>query len=235
MTVSATESALVEYDRPRSSPINPGWPEGESKFEKTKTPITTGRLYLYLMNNMFDVNVRWDQPGPAHFAYSLRSHDGDWRQGRADEFGWDAANPLLAVEVRGKNHGTLPAASSFLAVEQPNVECTTLKPAEVNGSGFVLRFVETQGRPTAATISLPLLAPLASARAVNLVEDDRPEPLAIEGGNRITLQLPPYGVKDDSRRSPVPGDGGNNGVGCVGRVGHGSGPFLECPCGERCA
>jgi hypothetical protein len=55
--------------------------------------------------------------------------------------------------------------------------------------------VETQGRPTAATICLPLLAPLASARAVNLVEDDRPEPLAIEGGNRITLQLPPYGVK----------------------------------------
>ena len=30
---------------------------------------------------------------------------------------------------------------------------------------------------------------------MNLVEDDRPEPLAIEGGNRITLQLPPYGVK----------------------------------------
>ena len=68
-------------------------------------------------------------------------------------------NPLLAVEVRGKNHGTLPEASSFLAVEQPNVECTTLKPAEANGSGFVLRFVETQGRQTAATISLAAAGP----------------------------------------------------------------------------
>ena len=192
-------------------------------------------MYLYLMNNMFDVNVRWDQAGPAHFAYSLRSHDGDWRQGKADEFGWDAANPLLAVEVRGKNHGSLPAASSFVAVDRPNVECTTLKPAEANGTGFILRFVETQGRRTAATISLPLLAPLASATAVNLVEDDRPEPLAIEGGNRIALKLPPYGVKTIRvvRRSPAAG--GNNGPDRAGRFRHGSGPLVERPCGEGCA
>ena len=97
VTVSATDSALVQYDRPRSTPIGGG--QEEDRFEKTKTPITTGRMYLYLMDNMFDVNIRWDQAGPAHFAYSLRSHDGDWRQGKADEFGWDAANPLVAVEV----------------------------------------------------------------------------------------------------------------------------------------
>ena len=195
VTVSATDSALVEYDRPRSSPIKPGWPEGESRFERSKTPITSGRLYLYLMNNMFDVNVRWDQAGPAHFAYSLQSHDGDWRRGKADEFGWETASPLLAVEVRGKRQGALPATSSFVAVDQPNVECTTLKPAEVNGAGVILRFVETQGRPTAATISLPLLAPLAAATGVSLVEDDRPEPLEIENGNRVRVKLPPYGVK----------------------------------------
>ncbi len=170
VSVSAADSSLVQYDRPRSTPIGPA---GEDKFEKTKTPITTGRLYLYLMNNMFDVNVRWDQPGPAHFAYSVRSHDGDWRQGKADEFGWDAANPLLAIEVHGKCRGTLPGANSFVLIDQENVECTTVKPAEANGAGFILRFVETRGRQTTATVALPLLAPLASASLVNLVEDDR--------------------------------------------------------------
>ena len=38
-------------------------------------------MYLYLMNNMFDVNVRWDQPGPVRFTYAMRSHAGDWQQG----------------------------------------------------------------------------------------------------------------------------------------------------------
>ena len=82
--------------------------------------------------------------------------------------------------MHGKNPGTLPETSSFVAVAPSNIACTTLKPAEANGAGFILRLVETQGRQTDARISLPLLAPLASATAVNLVEDDRPESLAID-------------------------------------------------------
>jgi hypothetical protein len=192
VTVSAADSSLFQYDRPRSTPLKGG---DESAFEKTKTPIATSRMYLYLMNNMFDVNVRWDQAGPARFAYSLQSHDGDWQQGKADEFGWNTSNPLQVVEVRGKNRGSLPSMSSFAAVDQPNVACTTLKPAEANGIGFILRFVETQGRSTETKISLPLLDPLDSAAAVNLVEDDLHESLKIEENNQFTLKLPPFGVK----------------------------------------
>ena len=55
----------------------------EGQFEKTKAPITTGRLYLYLMDNMFDVNVRWDQPGAGAF----RLH---------------AAEPTTAIGRQGK-------------------------------------------------------------------------------------------------------------------------------------
>ena len=41
---------------------------------------------------------------------------------------------------------------------------------------------------------------------MNLVEDDRPESLAIESGNQIVLKLPPYGVKTIRvlHRSPPP-------------------------------
>ncbi len=192
VTVSATDSALVQYDRPRSTPLGSG---GEDKFEKDRTPIVSSRMYLYLMNNMFDVNVRWDQPGPARFAYALRSHDGDWRQGKADEFGWDTLNPLVAVPVQGKNAGPLPAAGSFVSVNPASVVCTTLKPAEANGAGFVVRLVETRGQEATAAVSLPFLAPLAVATATNLVEDDRPEPLAIAGGTGFTIPLKPFEVK----------------------------------------
>jgi Glycosyl hydrolases family 38 C-terminal beta sandwich domain len=150
---------------------------------------------MYLINNMFDINVRCDQPGPARFAYALRSHDGDWRQGKADEFGWDTMNPLVAVPVHGKNPGPLPAAGSFVSVSPSSVVCTTLKPAEANGAGFIVRLVETRGQETTATVALPFLAPLASATVTNLVEDDRPEPLAIEEGTRFTIPLRPFAVR----------------------------------------
>ncbi|MCE5268823.1 MAG: glycosyl hydrolase-related protein [Planctomycetaceae bacterium] len=194
VTISAIDSALFQYDRPRATPVGMNG-VGEESFEKAKTPIATGRVYLYLMNNMFDCNIRCDQAGLAHFSYSLQSHAGDWRHGNADEFGWDTMNPLVAVSADGENRGTLPEVYSFAAVDQPNVACTTLKPAEANGAGFILRFVETQGRQTTATVSLPLLMPLVSATAVNLVEDDRAESLPIEEGRRVIFKLPPYGVK----------------------------------------
>jgi hypothetical protein len=196
VTVSAPDSSLIEYDHPRSCPIRSG---GEGLFERTKTPPATSRMYLYLMNNMFDVNVRWDQPGPVQSRYSMRSHTGDWQAGRADEFGWDVMNPLIATVAEGKHEGKqqgpLPAAShSFLTIDCPNVACTTIKPAEANGSGFILRFVETQGRASTANVTLSCLPPLAAATETNLIEDDRPHALAIGQGNRLAVSLRPFGV-----------------------------------------
>ncbi|MHB8971189.1 MAG: glycoside hydrolase family 38 N-terminal domain-containing protein, partial [Pirellulaceae bacterium] len=192
VTVSAPDSSLIEYDHPRSCPIRSG---GEGLFERTKTLPATSRMYLYLMNNMFDVNVRWDQPGPVRFRYAMRSHAGDWQAGCADEFGWDVMNPLIATVAEGRQPGSLPAAAhSFLSIDCPNVACTTIKPAEANGSGFILRFVETQGRAATANVTLPCLPPLAAATETNLIEDDRPHRLAVGQGNRLAVSLRPFGV-----------------------------------------
>jgi hypothetical protein len=194
MTVSAPESALVEYDYPRCCPL--GGPHGEGDFEKKKSPILTSRMYLYLMDNMFDTNIRWDQPGPMRFTYSIRSHAGDWRVGRADQFGWDVQNPLIGVEIGGKRTAGLPAAGhSFMSVDKPNVACTTIKPAEANGAGFILRFIETQGRETAATVSLPFLGRITSANETSLVEEDRTETLSVMDGTKIAFTIRPFGIK----------------------------------------
>ena len=99
------------------------------------------------MDNMFDVNIRWDQQGPMSFSWSMRSHQGGWQQGKADQFGWDVHNPLIAkagLPARSKA-GCRPPAS-FAGIDQPNVVCSTIKPAEANGAGFIARFNETRAR-----------------------------------------------------------------------------------------
>jgi hypothetical protein len=194
VTISAPESSLVEYGRPRSCPFPIArLLMGETSYEMDMTPPSNSRMYLYLMNNMFDTNIPLDQHGPARFTWSMRSHSGDWREGRADEFGWEVMNPLAAKVIMGKQTGVLPeAGSSFLAVDQPNVVCTTIKPAEANGRGFILRFVETQGKPTTASFHAFFAAPKATE--TNLIEEDR-TPLAVAADGGVTIALQPFGVK----------------------------------------
>ena len=67
VTVSAPESSLVEYDHPRSCPLEKGHYD---RFERAKVLTATSRMYLYLMDNMFFTNIRWDQPGPVRFTSS---------------------------------------------------------------------------------------------------------------------------------------------------------------------
>ncbi len=197
VTVSATESPLIEYERMSPCPtIGYGPPEKSRHYDMNLPYPQKSWLYLYLLNNMFDNNIAMDQRGPMSFCYSLRTHDGDWKQGGADEFGWDVMNPLLAKVVRGEKHGKLPAAEgSFVNIDQPNVVCTTIKPAEANGAGIILRFHETQGKGTAVTVSIPFVGRITSARATNLVEVDRPNTLVVSNGSEVFFSIEPYGVK----------------------------------------
>ena len=191
-TVASVDAPLVEYGRPRSCLITGGrWGD----FEKTMEYPNSSRMYLYLLNNMFDTNVRWDQAGPMSFSYSIRSHESDWRSSEADAFGRAIHCPLMAQIVTGKQQGSLPIASSFLAIDRPNIVCTTLKPAEFNGTGLILRFVESRGLPTDATVSLPLFGRIESAVETDLVENDRPASLEVSDGSRIAFSMRPFGVK----------------------------------------
>ena len=63
----------------------------------------------------------------------------------------------------GKKKGSLSAAGSFVRIDAPNVVCSTIKPAEANGAGFIARFNETQGVATTATVALPFMGRITSA------------------------------------------------------------------------
>jgi hypothetical protein len=205
VTVSCPDSSLFEYGRPRSCLIPGG---KESQFERVMQYPANSHMYLYLMDNMFDVNIRWDQQGPVRFTWSIRSHEGGWQAGKADQFGWDTLNPLLAWVVSGKKKGPLPPALSFVRIDQPNVFCSTIKPAEANGLGFIARFNETQGTATTATVALPFIGRITAAVETDLLENDRQVRLPLKDGNRVTFVIPPFGVKTIrlavAPKSPLP-------------------------------
>jgi hypothetical protein len=195
VSVSSPDVALVEYGFPRSSPTVWQNSAGDKAFESRLVYPANSRVYLYLLNNMFCSNVRFDQRGPLRFTYSICSHAGDWRKSQADQFGWAAQNPLLAVTTEGPQRRSLPAAASFVSVDQPNVTCTTIKPSEANGPGFILRFCETRGRETPVVVSLPFVGNITSANETSLVEDDRPLPLEIRNKTDVRFTMPAFGVR----------------------------------------
>jgi len=97
--------------------------------------------------------------------------------------------------VEGSHSGTLPVTNSFLSIDKPNIVCSTIKPAEANGAGIVLRFNETEGTATTATVTLPFLDRITSATETNLVEVDQPSSLKIVNGNQVSFTMRPFGVK----------------------------------------
>ncbi|MBN2294645.1 MAG: hypothetical protein JXM70_19610 [Pirellulales bacterium] len=201
VTVAPRESPVIEYGRPRpatwlmgdkAKQMGDGYTMFESKLENPKQ----SHLYFYVMNNFFPVNARCDQRGPSALSWSLRSHRGDWKEGRAVQFGRDVSNPLIARLARGRKNGTLPKDQySFFSIDRPNVVCTTIKMAEANGSGIILRLNEVEGQGGPVTITCPFFPDMEHAVETNLIEDDRPHKIPIKNGNQLTLEMPPFGIK----------------------------------------
>jgi len=167
-----------------------------NSFERSQKYPEHSRMYLYIMNNMWDMNTQIDQPGPHRFRWSVCSHAGNWQAGKADRFGWEVQNPLTARLIKGKRKGALPAGGmSFVRVEPGNVLCTTIKHAEHNGAGLILRLAETGGKATEAKVTLPFLERIDEVRETNLVEVDKDSTIAVRDGKSFVVKLPRFGVR----------------------------------------
>jgi alpha-mannosidase len=127
----------------------------------------------------------------ATFRYSLRGHAGDWNSGETSQFGWSIASPLLAIVTAPHPQGVLDAKEgSFLTVDAPNVQITVLKQSERPGNGWIVRLVETAGKPTDVALKSDLL-PLIDAYEDDLAENDVSKlPLS---GRTIKARILPFG------------------------------------------
>lgn len=139
-------------------------------------------LYSYAWSNrMAGLLTLAPEEMNANLGYSLTTHTGDWNSGAASRFGWEIATPLQAFTVAANASGPWrEAARSFLQVNVPNLELSVLKPSEVPGRGWILRLVETAGKPVDFQLDLRALG-VQRAWRTNLVEEDQ-APLPVEGG-----------------------------------------------------
>ena len=195
VTVSPIDFCLVEYGQPRVDPLSRAGGGNESQYEKNAPYPDRSALYLYLLDNMFTTNIRIDQRGRLAFAWALRSHAGNWQAGGADQFGRAVNQPLLARLVMQPHPGTLPApAGSFVEVEQPNVALSICKRAEINGTGYIVRLVETRGCATTTNVRLPFAGTLTRAEETSLLEVNTGKLLAVTG-DTFHVALPSFGIK----------------------------------------
>lgn len=190
VSLSTIECPLVEYGHPR-----PGyWNSAARKPQEDIVKPENSRMFLYLMNNFFSTNIRVDQPGNKAFSFSIHSHHGNWQKGQAYKFAWESSHPLISRFIPKNKQGVLAGKDSFLSVNKENVICSALKKAESNGSGFILRFFELEGKNTTVKIKVDLDGKIDRAYAVSLIENNLNE-LAVNEDNEIEFEINGHGLK----------------------------------------
>jgi hypothetical protein len=152
--------------------------------------LQKGHVYALAMYNNFRTNFINRREGEAVFRFSLTSYRGDWRCGRARQFGWGVFNPPLPVWMRGPGSGSLSLTWSFCQVDKPNVMLLTYKLAE-DGRGYIVRLVETEGEAVEASVTLPGLA-IVRAYETNLVEED--QGLLTHTRDSVRVPLKAFGI-----------------------------------------
>jgi len=151
--------------------------------------LEKGWMYSYILNGNFQTNFRSVQVSDCLFRYSLTSGKGNWKDGKAKDFGYSACLPLEVVYMTGPKNGSFPSTHSFCRIEQPNVVLLTFKRAE-DGNGFILRLWETEGKDTHAVVYLPFLK-VIQAWETNLVEENQKE-LPVQ--NPLVIPLKAWGI-----------------------------------------
>ena len=145
-------------------------------------------IYSYVMNNQWQTNFQGDQPGQVSFHYSISSNRAS-DLAQTTRFGWEISTPLEATLITSAQSGQAPAQDSLIKIDKENVILTTMKTAEANSDGMILRFHETAGKDTEKiTVTLPVK--VDSVYATDIIEND--EKQIAGAGNSFTLDLDAY-------------------------------------------
>ena len=128
--------------------------------------------------------------GQHRFTYSIVAHAGDWRQGGVAARAEALNQPVKAFTAQ-KHPGSLGKTFSFAEVRGEGVALRALKKAE-DGSGYVVRFYELQGRK-ARNVSVRFPAGVVAASELN--GNEAPLGPAMAAGNELHFDVGPWGIK----------------------------------------
>jgi hypothetical protein len=194
ITLSCIESHLLEFGGLWPCYVSQAHhgvtPPGFGREFVKPSELTKGYMYSFVLDSNFRTNFQPVQQGDMLFRYSIRTHQGGWKEGRCRDFGWAVCNPLIGVQVNGKKEGTLDRKMSFGQVDKPNVFLLTVKRAE-DGDGIIVRLIETEGKDVTATLTLPHLT-IKKAYRTNIVEENEGKATFTE--HTITVPVKAFGI-----------------------------------------
>jgi hypothetical protein len=152
-------------------------------------------IYNWVFNNFWKTNFTYTQPGPVTYKYSITTQKAcDWKQAHADKFGFDITNPLKSHLICHAQTGLLPHdIHSFFKINRDNVIATSVKMAESNGSGLIMRFHETQGFECSVCVDISGLPSNAHIIETDVIENDIAPIPSCEG--MFEFSIPAYGWK----------------------------------------
>jgi len=189
VTLSTIETNLINYGHPR--PVY--WNNDGRRPKEDIVKPENSNMFLYLMNNFFQTNVQVDQPGLKEYTFSINSHNGNWKKGKAPTFGWESSHPLLSQYVPINKRTKMPSEHSFISTDEKNVVCTAFKKAEANGDGFIVRFFEMEGKDSKVKLRFDFNENITKAFVLNLIEKDRRE--INVSNNEVEFEINGHGVK----------------------------------------
>jgi len=194
ITLSSIEAPIIEFGGLWSGYVSYAHhgvtPPGFGHEFKKSGEFTKGYMYSYIMNNNFRTNFENIQVTDTLFRYSITTHQGNWKQGQAHDFGWAISNPLIPICINGKKKGKLKKSISFCQVDKANVLLSTLKKAE-DGNGIIIRLIETEGKNTTTTLTLPFIS-ITQVYQTNLVEEN--ERLLSAQKHEVTAPIKAFGI-----------------------------------------
>jgi alpha-mannosidase len=109
-------------------------------------------MRLSLLRSPLEPDPQADR-GDHEFTYSIYPHKGRWSDSRTVQMAYDLNQPLMA-KLEDAHAGKLPAVHSFLGISKTNVVLGAMKKAE-DSDALILRFYESAGKKTNATVYLP--------------------------------------------------------------------------------
>ena len=124
---------------------------------------------------------------PYTFEYALQMHKGDWRQSEMYQHAQEFLHAPLCIPTNSQ--GDMPAELSFLELYPNNLILSTLKKAE-DSEDVILRFFETEGRPTRAEIKM--FREIKRAAIVDLLEREEKELYTY--GSSLELEVKPFEI-----------------------------------------
>ena len=150
--------------------------------------IHHGMIGMTMLKSAVYPNPRADKEHHT-FTWSLCPHTGRWQEAGTVDKAYLLNNPYR-IMIKNNDGGTLPAASSFVSVDAPNVVIETVKKAE-DGNQTVVRLYECWNRRS--TVKVTFKDMLRAVTETNLLEEEVQQ-LQVEA-NQITFEIKPYEIK----------------------------------------